>query len=228
MSFQIDAKVTCYMLPGDGPVAEQDFLTNLNSGKEAWFIAYAFTLVPMIDELLNAQARGVPMHIYLDHSQAAGHFEAAQIKRLVDAGTEITIGTSPVGSQYICHTKGVVIDVNPPWCWEGSVNFSKTAWDQVNTAMVFNSQVWRDNFVNQFNALRAFAWQKEQPLQIMPSPPPGVADSPILTPSAGPSPPSPVQSPVHTPSSGRGDHPHAGHHPAKSQPPPHKPARHRR
>jgi hypothetical protein len=174
MSFQIETEVTCYLLPGDGPTAETEFLTNLNAGKETWFIAYAFTLVPMIDELLSAKAKGVALHLYLDHSQAVGHYEAGQIQRLVDAGAEVTVGTSPVGSQYICHTKGVVIDVDPPWCWEGSVNFSKQAWDQVNTAMVFESQEWRDQFVQQFIALRDFAWTHERAMQVMSSPPPGV------------------------------------------------------
>jgi hypothetical protein len=172
MSFQIETEVTCYLLPGDGPTAEKEFLTNLNAGKETWFIAYAFTLVPMIDELLSAKAKGVALHLYLDHSQAVGHYEAGQIQRLVDAGVEVTVGTSPVGSQYICHTKGVAVDVDPPWCWEGSVNFSKQAWDQVNTAMVFESQEWRDQFVQQFMALRNFAWTNERSIQVMPSPPP--------------------------------------------------------
>jgi hypothetical protein len=174
MPFQIETEITCYLLPGDGEVAETEFLNNLNARKATWVIAYSFTLVPMIDELLSASASGVPLHLYLDHSQAVGHYEAAQIHRLVEAGVEVTVGTSPVGSQYICHTKGLAIDVTPPWCWEGSVNFSKSGWNQVNTAMVFHSQEWRDQFVQQFVALRQFAWSNERTMQIMSSPPPGV------------------------------------------------------
>ena len=172
--FQITAKITCYLLPDDGKAAEQEFLNHISDPGETYIIAYGFTLVPMIDDLIAAHKKGVPIHIFLDHTQSEGTMQKPQVQRLVDAGLEVTIGTSPAGSKYICHTKGVVSDDNPAWCWEGSTNFSQSAWNQVNTAMVFSSQQWYDNFVAQFKRLRQFAWSNERQFQVMKNPPQAV------------------------------------------------------
>jgi hypothetical protein len=101
------------------------------------------------------------------------------VKKLIAGGVEVTIGTSTAGTQYICHTKGIVCDDTPvPWCWEGSTNFSLSAWKQVNTALFFHSQAYRDAFVNQFLHLRYFAWTRERDLQLMTAPPPGALTPP--------------------------------------------------
>jgi len=150
------------------------FLGHLDDQGEMYITAFGFTLQPMVDKLLEHYQAGDPLHIYLDHSQAGGTMEKPQVQRLVDAGVEVTIGTSPEGSRYICHTKGIVCLDSPPWCWEGSVNFSESGWRQVNTSMVFNSDDWSQKFVEQFKALRQFAWTKEQRMQLMSSPPEGV------------------------------------------------------
>jgi PLD-like domain len=181
MPFTIDTEITCYLLPGDGQVAQQAFLKNLLDPGETWIIAYAFTLPDMINELLAAQKKGTPLHLYLDYSQYADKTETPLVQKLVQAGVEVTVGTSPAGSQYICHTKGIVSDAAPGgalWCWEGSTNFSLSAWKQVNTALVFSSEEWRDQFVAQFEALRNFAWASERNLQIMSSPPPDTGAAP--------------------------------------------------
>jgi PLD-like domain len=181
MPFTIDTEITCYLLPGDGQVAQQAFLKNLLDPGETWIIAYAFTLPDMINELLAAQKKGTPLHLYLDYSQYTDKTETPLVQKLVQAGVEVTVGTSPAGSQYICHTKGIVSDAAPGgalWCWEGSTNFSLSAWKQVNTALVFSSEEWRDQFVAQFEALRNFAWANERNLQIMSSPPPDTGAAP--------------------------------------------------
>ncbi|MGD1157066.1 MAG: phospholipase D-like domain-containing protein [Terriglobia bacterium] len=181
MSFTIRSKITCFLLPGDGQKAKQDFLAHLTDPGETWIIAYAFTLPDMIHDLLDAHQKGVPLYIYLDHSQAVGKVEKPLAQQLADAGIEVTIGTSPVGSQFICHTKGMVSDKAPSgslYCWEGSVNFSLSGWRQVNTAMTFSSQKWRDEFVAQFEALRDFAWANEREMQIMKAPPPDLGKAP--------------------------------------------------
>ena len=172
--FQITTKITCYLLPDDGTAAEREFLTHISDPGETYIIAYGFTLVPMIDDLIAAHNKGVPLHIFLDHTQSEGTMQKPLVQRLVDSGIEVTIGTSPAGSKYICHTKGLVSNDNPVWCWEGSTNFSQSAWNQVNTAMVFSSQQWYDNFVAQFKQIRQFAWSKERLFQVMKNPPPGV------------------------------------------------------
>jgi hypothetical protein len=77
--------------------------------------------------------------------------------------------------------KGIVSDTAPGgqlWCWEGSTNFSLAAWKQVNSALVFSSQAWRDQFVAQFEALRNFAWAKERGIQVMSAPPPDTGAAP--------------------------------------------------
>jgi PLD-like domain len=155
---------------------------NLLDPGEAWIIAYAFTLPDMIKELIAAHEAKVPLHLYLDYSQYSGKTEKPLVQQLVQAGIEVTVGTSPAGSQYICHTKGIVSDAAPGgalWCWEGSTNFSLSAWKQVNTALVFSSQAWRDQFVAQCEGLWDFAWANERSLQLMSSPPPDTGAAPV-------------------------------------------------
>jgi hypothetical protein len=172
--FTITATLDCYLLPADGAAAEAVFLKHLEDPYEMWIIAYSFTLVPMIDEIIANSQGGDPIHIYLDLSQSSGADEMPQLKRLVAAGVEVTLGTSPAGTSYITHTKGLVCNDTPPLCWEGSVNFSASGWLQVNTAMVFFSPEWRDQFVQQFNTLRDYAWSNLRSKQLMKNPPAGV------------------------------------------------------
>ncbi|KZM73606.1 phospholipase D-like domain-containing protein [Nocardia terpenica] len=184
MTFVIDGAFTCYLMPGDHDAAQRRFLELIGGPGETWLIAYSFTLPGAVDQLLAAHRRGVALHLYLDHSQSTGKTERELLQRLVDAGVEITIGTSTSGSRYICHTKGLVTDDSPgPQCWEGSVNFSTTGWLQVNTAVQFVSQQWRDHFVAQFNTLVHYAWTEERKLQLMAHPPANFesADAPILS-----------------------------------------------
>jgi hypothetical protein len=177
--FTITTTVECYLLPDDGAAAKATFLQHLTDPHEMWIIAYSFTLIPMIDDIIANSQGGDPIHIYLDRSQAQGKAELPQLRRLVTAGVEVTIGTSPAGTSYITHTKGFVCDDAPvPFCWEGSVNFSQDGWMQVNTAMNFNNQTWRDQFVEQFDALRDYAWTNERSSQLMKAPPAGVTIGP--------------------------------------------------
>jgi hypothetical protein len=183
--FTITTSVDCYLLPDDGAAAKALFLTHLQDPYEMWIVAYSFTLVPMVDEILENNSTGAPYHIYLDLSQSSGGAEKPQIARLVEAGVEVTVGTSPAGTSYITHTKGVTCNDRPvPWCWEGSVNFSASGWLQVNTAMFFHSQEWHDAFVAQFNSLRDYAWTNLRTSQLMKAPPAGVTIGPSAADSA--------------------------------------------
>ncbi len=199
MSFDITTTVQCFLLPDDGVAAQALFLQHLKDPYEMWIIAYSFTLGPMIDEIIANNTATGPIHVYLDYSQSTGRAEAPQVQKLVDAGVEVTIGTSPVGTQYICHTKGIVCDDVPAaWCWEGSVNFSLGGWHQVNTALFFHSQTYRDAFVNQFNHLRYFAWTQERDKQLMKTPPAGALTPPTDAAGAHPNPtPAPKPKPAH-------------------------------
>ncbi|MGP6190153.1 MAG: phospholipase D-like domain-containing protein [Vulcanimicrobiaceae bacterium] len=182
--FTIQTQIDCYLLPEDGAAARAVFLQHLKDPYEMWIIAYSFTLVPMIDEIIANNQVGDPYHIYVDLSQSSGKAEKPQLQRLVDAGVEVTIGTSPAGTAYITHTKGICCNDSPPWCWEGSVNFSASGWLQVNTAMFFHSTQWRDEFVQQFNTLRDYAWTNLRQYQLLKEPPTGVTIGPT-TDSAG-------------------------------------------
>ncbi len=176
MSFDIQTKIKCYLLPDDGDESRKDFLNLVSAKGETWIIAYSFTLAEAVQDLIQAHKNGVKLHLYLDHSQAITPTEEPQIQDLVAADLEVTIGTSTSGGKYICHTKGLATDLSSgPTCWEGSVNFSKGGWLQVNTAMQFISQPWRDHFVKEFEILRDFAWKEERNLQLMPHPPAGVS-----------------------------------------------------
>ena len=172
--FEIAGPVECFLLPNDGAAAEQLLLQHLNDPSEMYIDAYAFTLVPMADELLDHFQAGDPLHLYADYSESLSPLDKAQLKRLVDAGAEVTIGTSPAGRTYIAHAKALVCLDSPPFCWEGSTNFSASAWKQGNTVMTFASQTWADQFIAQFKEFRQFAWTNERALQLMPAPPPGV------------------------------------------------------
>jgi hypothetical protein len=179
MSFVTQTTVTCYLLPQDGAAAKVDFLQHLLSRGETWIKAYAIMLPDMISELLEAHRQGVPRHLYLDHLQEVGETEQPLVQQLVNAGVEVTIGTSPAGSKFICYTKGIFSDQpktgDPVWCWEGSENFWLNAWQQANTVMVFSSQDRRDELVAKFEALRDFAWANERNLQLMSVPPADLA-----------------------------------------------------
>jgi hypothetical protein len=172
MSFTFQATIKSFFLPGDGDEAKQDFLGQLKGRGETYLVAYAFTLDAMIGELLEAHAAGIPIHIYLDQSQSEGTAEKLQVARLVQAGMDVTIGTSPAGAAYICHTKGMVVLDKParPYCWSGSVNFSAAGWKQVNTVETFRSRIWADHFLQQFNTLKAFAWTHERKFQLLAEP----------------------------------------------------------
>lgn len=172
MSFTFNATIKSYLLPGDGDEAQRDFLSLLKAEGETYLVAYGFTLDAMIGELLEAHASGIPVHIYLDHTQSAGTAEKPQVARLVQAGMDVTIGTSPAGSAYICHTKGMVVLDQPasPYCWEGSCNFSASGWKQVNSVNTFRSPEWASHFIAQFNTLKAFAWSHEKKFQLLAEP----------------------------------------------------------
>jgi hypothetical protein len=178
MPFKITTEVDCYLLPQDGAQARSTFLQHLRDPNEMYIIAYAFTLEPMIEEFL-ADAPDDRLHIYLDYSESRSKAEASNLKKLISAGIEITIGTSTAGRKFICHTKGIVCnDVPLAWSWEGSVNFSESGWQQVNTAMLFHSQAYYDAFSRQFLNLRYFAWTQERDLQLMSKPPAGALQPP--------------------------------------------------
>lgn len=172
--FTISITETDYFMPEDGAVAQKQFLQLLANPGEVWMSAYSFTLQPMFDELLKADARGVKIHLLLDHSQEAGRAEASKVKNLADnlKHGDVTITTAGINSKapsQIWHWKGFVVQQAKSKhyaCWEGSTNFSQSGWLQGNSARTFTSDVWAEKFIEQFKAHKKWALANEAQYQI--------------------------------------------------------------
>lgn len=98
---------------------------------------YGATLGVFFDDLIRAKKRGLDVKCIFDHSQAEGHYEGPEIQRLLDAGwmdgQDFVIGTSPKSHQII-HIKATWIDGR--WVEDGSLNYSNSAFAQVNTICI--------------------------------------------------------------------------------------------
>lgn len=164
-----------YFLPEGGLAAKQRFLDILSDVrlKQAYISAYGFTLQPMFDAIIAADARGVVFDIILDHSQSTGTAEAPLVAKLVSTlkNSHITISTAGVGGgkpSSIYHWKAMVLlpnDGSDAICWEGSTNFSGGAWDQGNSARVFTSKLWAAAFINKFLVHKQWARDNEPQYQ---------------------------------------------------------------
>jgi hypothetical protein len=165
---------TDYFLPEDGTAAEAKFLELLHNFTEVWICAFGFTLQPMFDELKASDKAGAKIHVLLDHSQEVGKAEMPRVKDLVanlkhGDVTITTAGVNSVQKDQIWHWKGMAVtpkDGKETFCWEGSTNFSQSAWFQGNSARVFRSSVWAQQFIKQFEAHKAWAQANEPQYQI--------------------------------------------------------------
>jgi PLD-like domain len=163
-------------LPEDGQVARRAFLALLEQLTEVWICAYGFTLQPMFDELKQADAKGATLHILLDHSEAETRAEAGKVRDLVSnlRHGDLTITTTSANSQrpgYIWHWKGMVVkpaDGQAFQSWEGSTNFTESAWFEGNSARSFRSDLWAQTFIHQFEVHRAWALANEPQYQVTP------------------------------------------------------------
>jgi hypothetical protein len=163
-----------YFLPEGGLAAKERFLAILGDPRltQAYISAYGFTLQPMFDAIIAADARGVSFDIILDHSQSTGTAEAPLVANLVKTlkNSHITISTAGVGSgkpSSIYHWKAMVLlqKEGDPVCWEGSTNFSGGGWDQGNTARVFTSSIWAQAFIDKFLTHKSWARTNEPQYQ---------------------------------------------------------------
>lgn len=179
-----------YFLPDDGVAAQAEFLSLFNAGySEVWINAYGFTLQPMFAAIKAADAKGIKCHILLDHTQEAGHAEAPLVKDLVQSlkNGDVTVTTAGINSgkpSNIWHWKGLVAkfdDGNAAlnrfggtdpalapvyFNWEGSTNFSASAWTQGNSARIFSNDQWAQTFIAQQAAHIAWARANEPQYQI--------------------------------------------------------------
>lgn len=153
MPATLDVSVTTLFAPWD-PV-EETFLAFVQSAKQSIDISiYGFTLAPLMDILIAKHEAGVRVSLILDHSQAEGRAEQAQIDRLIAAGVPLLIGTSPAHGQ-ILHAKFCVVDEQS--VEHGSWNYSASASAQLNDAhFIRNAAGYAAGYLRVHDQSRAF------------------------------------------------------------------------
>jgi hypothetical protein len=169
-----------FFLPEDGTAAASALLALLASPQEVWISAYAFSYRPLLSALQALDGAAVPIHLLIDQSESASATEKPLLRALIAAvrHTDLTITTAGAPSpepDEIWHWKGMVTrDAKAAAgynCWEGSTNFSESAWLQGNSCRMFSSRPWAAAFVEQFVAHRAWARAHMPNSQLQPNPP---------------------------------------------------------
>src|SRR5713101_3363881 len=75
----------------------QAFMDFIAGTKRSLFICvFGFHLPKLTDLLLSQHEKGIEHGLILDLSQSQGHYESAEVQRLVDAKFPFLVGTSPV------------------------------------------------------------------------------------------------------------------------------------
>lgn len=132
---QLDYGKLLLLAPRDD--TKSAFLDLLSAAERSITIAiYGCTLAEAIDVLIGKHYTGVAVRVLLDHTQACGTAERAQVARLAAAGVPHWIGTSPKAHQ-ILHSKITVVDGE--LVESGSWNYSASAADQFNTFVLERS-----------------------------------------------------------------------------------------
>lgn len=161
--------ITAWEFPEDAVPGEAAFLAHWNTPVETYVRAYAFTMKHLADAICEA-AKTAPQHVYVDHSQSGSEAQLACLHQIVQCpGVDLTIGTSPAGKGFIAHTKAYIA-VNGDF-WEGSTNFSYSAWHQVNTAFQGNCPEFTDMMITAFHRDVQYAWENEKSDQLASEPP---------------------------------------------------------
>ena len=137
--------------------------------KKIRMMVYGFTLASIVDDLIDAKRRGLDVKAILDHTQAMGRAEKAQIERLVAGGfvdgVDFLIGTSPEHHQ-INHLKATWID--DMHVLHGSWNYSTSASLQYNSIEIVTAPELAAVFNQVFDF--AFVWitKNEAAYQVFP------------------------------------------------------------
>lgn len=153
MPARLEVSVLTLFAPWD-PV-EETFLAFVSSAQKSIDVnIYGFTLAPLIDILIAKHQAGVAVSLVLDHSQAEGRAEQAQIDRLLAAGVPLLIGTSPAHGA-ILHAKFCVVD--GLHVQHGSWNYSASASSQLNDAHFYhNAPGYAADYLRIHDQVRAF------------------------------------------------------------------------
>lgn len=143
------------MYSPDDPIQEE-LLNEVQEAKESiLMMIYGFHLPSLTDLLIVKHQAGVKVQCVLDHTQASGKAEKVEVQKLIDAGLDVTIGTSPKAHE-IMHEKGFCLDGERTIT--GSYNFSLSAAKQVNHMDFVYSKDRADWFSGMFLEIRK--WMK--------------------------------------------------------------------
>lgn len=161
MPAEASVKVRTLFAPFDA--VTDAYLGFLKSAKQSVYIViYGFTLAPLMDTLIAQHQAGVRVSLILDHTQAAGVAERAQVTRLLEAKVPLFIGTSPVHRQ-ILHSKFTVVDERT--VESGSWNYSLSASAQSNTLTFVEDADYARAYLEHFHRLWGFIHLHEMVMQ---------------------------------------------------------------
>ena len=131
-----------------------EYLAFVQSAQHSIYILiYGYHLPALGDLLVAKHKAGVKVNVILDHSQAEGRAESAEVQKLVDAGVPLLIGTSPVHHQ-ILHTKATIIDEVA--VESGSWNYSLSASQQSNTLTFVHDTDYARAYLQHWHVIRGF------------------------------------------------------------------------
>lgn len=165
-------KVTTLFAPFDDTAgAFLDFVQSAQSSIDIQI--YGCHLPALTDVLITKHQAGVRVSLILDHTQAEGKAEAAEVEKLVAAGVPLLVGTSPVHHQ-ILHSKFTVIDEQS--VEHGSWNYSLSASQQSNDMhYVEGSADYAAAYLRHHDRIRAFILLHEMAMQPQGATPAGAA-----------------------------------------------------
>lgn len=138
---------------------QSQIIKEVQDARETILMAiYGFHLPPLTDLLIEKHKAGVKVQCILDLSQSKGKAEQVEVEKLIKAGVDTVIGTSPKAHQ-IMHEKGMCIDGYH--VITGSYNFSISAAEQVNHIDFMYSKDRADWFTKFFHELRLWIKKNE-------------------------------------------------------------------
>lgn len=152
MPAEATVKVRTLFAPYDA-TTEEYLAFVARAQRDIRLIIYGYHLPSLTALLIAKHQAGVKVNLILDHSQAEGHAESAEVQKLVDAGVPLLIGTSPVHHQ-ILHTKATIIDECA--VESGSWNYSLSASQQSNTLTFVHDAEYARAYLLHWHTIRGF------------------------------------------------------------------------
>ena len=167
------ADVTTFSLPEDGHEAMQAFLAILHNPHETYLEMYGDTLVDLYQEIKEADANGITVHVLLDHTQSCGPTEQALVADLVAnlKQSDVTITTAGPDAEkksQIAHRKRIFDAVTCSVAF-GSVNASRDGFlSQTNDMVTFQSPEYVIEAIRRFEARKVWAREHLAHAQVQP------------------------------------------------------------